>query len=126
MIILNVNKVAKNYGFGDVLKEISFTLNEGEKVALLGKNGCGKSTLIKHILNGVGESNGICKLATNQKVGYLSQIIEFYDSTQTVLWTYMNELGFDEQKARSILYNFQFYKKDWSKTVKSLSGGEKT
>ena len=37
----------------------------------------------------------------------------------------MNELGIDEQQARSILYNFQFYKKDWSKTVKSLSGGEK-
>ena len=119
----------KNFSLNIVNKKLLNNANcliqYAEKVALLGKNGCGKSTLIKHILNGVGEANGICKLATNQKVGYLSQIIEFYDSTQTVLWTFMNELGIDEQKARSILYNFQFYKKDWSKTVKSLSGGEK-
>lgn len=119
----------KNFSLNIVNKKLLNNANcliqYAEKVALLGKNGCGKSTLIKYILNGVGEANGICKLATNQKVGYLSQIIEFYDSTQTVLWTFMNELGIDEQKARSILYNFQFYKKDWSKTVKSLSGGEK-
>lgn len=49
MIILNVNKITKDYGFGELLKDISFTLNEGEKVAVVGENGCGKSTLLKMI-----------------------------------------------------------------------------
>ena len=83
------------------------------------------SSFTKHILDGIGNGAGICKISSNQKIGYLSQIIEFYDDKQTVLWTFMNELGMDEQQARSTLYNFQFYKKDWIKRVNSLSGGEK-
>ena len=108
-----------------LLTNANCLIQNGEKVALLGENGCGKSTLIKHVLNGIGDGLGICKLSSNQQVGYLSQIIEFYDDTQTVLWTFMNELGIDEQRARSVLYNFQFFKKDWVKRVNSLSGGEK-
>jgi len=108
-----------------LLTNANCLIKNAEKVAILGHNGCGKSTLLKNILNDYGQAEGVCKLSSNQKVGYLSQIIEFYDDAQNVLWTFMNELGIDEQQARSILYNFQFYKKDWSKTVKSLSGGEK-
>lgn len=114
-----------NIGYKELLNNANCLIQNGEKVAVLGKNGCGKSTLLKHILFGVGCVCGECKISTNQKFGYLSQIIEFYDDSKTVLWTFMNELGIDEQQARSVLYNFQFYKKDWSKIVRSLSGGEK-
>lgn len=109
----------------ELLNNANCLIQNSEKVAFLGENGCGKSTLIKHILDGVGNGAGICRISSNQKIGYLSQIIEFYDDKQTVLWTFMNELGMDEQTARSVLYNFQFYKKDWGKRVNSLSGGEK-
>ncbi len=109
----------------ELLNNANCIIQNAERVALLGENGCGKSSLLKHILFGGYTINGICKLGNNQQIGYLSQIIDFYDENQTVLWTFMNELGIDEQQARSTLYNFQFYKKDWSKVVKSLSGGEK-
>ena len=125
MNILNVNKIKKSFGFGNILEDVSFSINEGEKVAIVGTNGTGKSSLINYLLNGGYEVQGECKLASNLKIGYLSQIIEFYDSEQTLLWIFMNELGIDEQTARSTLYNFQFYKKDWSKKVSTLSGGEK-
>ncbi len=123
--VLTIKNFSLNIANKQLLNNANCLIQNAEKVALLGKNGCGKSTLIKHILDGVGMVTGLCKISSNQKVGYLSQIIEFYDDTQNVLWTFMNELGFDEQKARSVLYNFQFYKKDWTKTVKFLSGGEK-
>lgn len=123
--VLTIKNFSLNIANKQLLNNANCLIQNAEKVAILGQNGCGKSTLLKHILNDYGQAEGVCKLSSNQKVGYLSQIIEFYDSTQTLLWTLMNELGFDEQKARSVLYNFQFYKKDWTKTVKSLSGGEK-
>lgn len=123
--VLCVKNFSLKIGEKELLKNANCLIQNGEKVALLGENGCGKSTLIKHVLNGVGIGEGVCKISSNQKIGYLSQIIEFYDDTQNVLWTFMNELGIDEQLARSVLYNFQFYKKDWTKKVSSLSGGEK-
>ena len=109
----------------ELLNNANCIIKNAEKIALLGENGCGKSSLLKQILFGGYETDGVCKIGNNQQVGYLSQIIDFYDENQTVLWTFMNELGIDEQQARSVLYNFQFYKKDWVKVVKTLSGGEK-
>lgn len=109
----------------ELLNNANCIIKNAEKIALLGENGCGKSSLLKSILYGGYETKGECKIGNNQRIGYLSQIIEFIDENQTVLWSFMNELGIDEQLARSILYNFQFYKKDWTKRVSSLSGGEK-
>lgn len=119
----------KNFSLCVGEKQLLFNANclitNGERVAILGKNGCGKTTLIKAILGENFVTVGELKLGNNQHVGYLSQIIEFYDNSQTLLWTFKNELGIDEQKARSILYNFQFYKSDCGKKVSTLSGGEK-
>ena len=73
MIILNVNKIQKNYGFGDVLKDISFSLNEGEKVAIVGDNGCGKSTLLKIIAGIENYKFGSVTVKKDSVVEYLEQ-----------------------------------------------------
>ena len=49
MLILDVSKIAKNFGYGSLFEDVSFTLNEGESLAIVGPNGCGKSTILKII-----------------------------------------------------------------------------
>ena len=49
MIILDVNKLSKNFGYGQLFEDVSFSLNEGESISIVGPNGCGKSTLLKLI-----------------------------------------------------------------------------
>jgi len=49
MIILDINKLGKNFGYGKLFEDISFSLNEGESISIVGPNGCGKSTLLKMI-----------------------------------------------------------------------------
>ena len=49
MLILDVNKLSKNFGYGQLFEDVSFSLNEGESISIVGPNGCGKSTLLKMI-----------------------------------------------------------------------------
>lgn len=105
----------------ELLHEANFAISNCDKVAIVGENGCGKSTLIKAILS---KTEGI-NIGNNQKIGYLSQIIEFDDLKQSVLQCFIDGTGLFEQSARSILFNFQFFKKEVIKQVGHLSGGEK-
>lgn len=123
--VLRVKNFSLSIGQKQLLSHANCLVVNGERVAILGKNGCGKTTFLKAVLGENIPHEGELKIGNGQKIGYLSQIIEFYDNSQTLLWTFMNELGIDEQRARSILYNFQFYKSDCDKVVKNLSGGEK-
>ncbi len=75
-MILSCNKVNKSFGVTDILKDITFLINETDKVALVGVNGAGKSTLFKIILGEISKDSGDISLAKGATLGYLAQNFE--------------------------------------------------
>lgn len=73
MIMLNVDKLSKNFGYGLLFKEVSFSLNDGESISIVGPNGCGKSTLIKIIAGLESADTGSVSIKKGAKVAYLDQ-----------------------------------------------------
>ena len=73
MIILDVNKVSKNFGYGQLFENLSFSLNEGESISIVGPNGCGKSTLLKMIAGLEKTDSGSINIKKGYKVAYLDQ-----------------------------------------------------
>lgn len=78
MIMLSCNNVTKNFGVDTILEDISFSVNEGDKVGIVGINGTGKTTLFKIITGIYGYDNGDIYTAKNCRMGYLEQNTNFY------------------------------------------------
>lgn len=74
MLMLEVNKIKKNFGYKQLFEELSFKLNEGESIAIVGSNGCGKSTLLKIIAGLETIDSGSINLKKGAKVAYLDQL----------------------------------------------------
>lgn len=124
---VNVKEVSKAYGEHVVFKDANLVIERGEKVAFVGRNGEGKSTMIKAILNEI-EVEGHCELGHNVKVGYFAQNqASLLDEELTVFQT-VDEvaLGDIRTQIKNILGGFMFSGDDIDKKVKVLSGGEKT
>ena len=119
--------VGKSYGDHLVFSDAEFTLRRGEKVAFVGKNGEGKSTLVKCIMGEI-PFDGHLKLGHNVKIGYFAQNqAQLLDESLTVFETIDNVVTGDlRTKIRDILGAFMFGGEDSDKKVKVLSGGEKT
>ncbi len=109
-----------------ILNNINFIITAGERIALIGANGSGKSTFVKSLL-GKSELNseGEIFVGPSVKVGYLPQTINFKNEKDKVLDCFIEEISIHEEKARRILANFYFSNADINKLVKNLSGGEK-
>ena len=73
MIVLSTQNVAKSFGVNEVLKDVSFTLQQGERMGLVGVNGCGKSTLMRIIAGLESPDSGEISMARGTRVGYLAQ-----------------------------------------------------
>ena len=121
------DEVAKNYGALKVYSNVTFTIKRGEKVAFVGKNGEGKSTLVKCIMNEI-PFDGSLKIGHNVKIGYFAQNqAQLLDGDITVFDTIDRvAVGDIRTKIRDILGAFMFGGEDIDKKVKVLSGGEKT
>ena len=119
--------VKKQYGEHLVFENATFTLKRGEKVAFVGKNGEGKSTLVKCIMNEIA-FEGDLKLGHNVKIGYFAQNqAQLLDGEITVFDTIDHvAVGDIRTKIRDILGSFMFGGEASDKKVKVLSGGEKT
>lgn len=123
---LEVKNVSKNYDDLNVLDGVNLEVVRGDKIAFVGKNGEGKSTLAKMIVNEV-EFKGDIKLGHQVKMGYYAQNqAEFLDENLTVLET-IEQAATEETagKVRSILGSFLFSNDEVKKKVKVLSGGER-
>ncbi|MCK4921791.1 MAG: ABC-F family ATP-binding cassette domain-containing protein [Bacteroidales bacterium] len=125
--VVSASKLSKNYGNNNVLNNIDFLIEKGEKVAFVGKNGEGKTTLSKIIANEI-DYEGQLKLGHNVDLGYFAQNQdELLDDKKTVLETIdAVAVGDIRVKMRDILGAFLFSGEDIDKKVKVLSGGERS
>lgn len=124
---LIVEGLGKSYGAHQVFSNAEFTIRRGEKVAFVGRNGEGKSTLVKCIMNEI-PYDGDLKIGHNVKIGYFAQNqAQLLDGELTVFETIDNVATGDMRtKVRDILGAFMFGGEAIDKKVKVLSGGEKT
>ncbi len=119
--------LSKNYGDQVVFKDANMSISRGEKVAFVGRNGEGKSTMIKAIMGEI-DFEGTCELGHNAKVGYFAQNqASLLDDDLTVFQT-VDQVAKGEIRTQiqSILGGFMFRGDAIDKKVKFLSGGEKT
>ena len=119
--------VTKSYGDHLVFADVNFIIKRGEKVAFVGKNGEGKSTLVKCIMNEI-PYGGVLKIGHNVKIGYFAQNqAQLLDQDLTVFDTIDRvAVGDIRTKIRDILGAFMFGGEASDKKVKVLSGGEKS
>jgi ATP-binding cassette subfamily F protein 3 len=122
-----VEDLTKSYGDHVVFKDASMVIERGEKVAFVGKNGEGKSTMIKALMNEI-DFEGNLKIGHNAKIGYFAQNqAALLDESLTVYDT-IDQIPMSDSslKVRDLLGAFMFSGDDTTKKVKVLSGGEKT
>ncbi|WP_069650654.1 ribosomal protection-like ABC-F family protein [Caloranaerobacter ferrireducens] len=124
--VIIIKELSKSFGNNTIFKKLNLHVRYGEKLGILGKNGSGKSTLIKMLLNQYTPDEGEIIIGTGVNIGYLEQDIIFDNEDSTVLEVFRDYFPMPEDKARRILAKFLFYSEDVFKTVKNLSGGEKT
>lgn len=120
--------VAKAYGSHVIFHDVNLTINRGEKIAFVGKNGEGKSTLVKCIMDEITDYTGKLTLGHNVQIGYFAQNqAQLLDENLTVFDTIDRvAVGDIRTKIRDILGAFMFGGEASDKKVKVLSGGERT
>ncbi|MBM7601565.1 ATP-binding cassette subfamily F protein 3 [Virgibacillus halotolerans] len=110
-----------------LFKQVNLHANRGERIALVGPNGVGKTTLLKVILDKLQPLSGNIQLGTNVQIGYYDQEQADLTSTKTVLMELWDEYPtVNERDIRTVLGNFLFSGDDVLKQVHALSGGEKS
>ena len=117
--------VSKSFNQLKLFEDLNLNVKYGERVAIIGKNGTGKTTIFNLLLGEVAPDKGKIKLGSNVKYGYLSQNIKRdYEGKLSTLEAFRSEVAVTEGEARSILAKFLFFQDSVFKRVRSLSGGE--
>ncbi len=123
-----VKEMSKSYGDHVVFKDANIVIERGQKVAFVGKNGEGKSTMIKAIMKEISVDSGSAEIGHNAQIGYFAQNqAALLDENATIFETIDDvAVGDVRTKIKDILGAFMFHGDDVTKKVKVLSGGEKT
>jgi ATPase subunit of ABC transporter with duplicated ATPase domains len=117
--------LSKSYEDKVILKDADLLINFGERAALIGPNGCGKTTFLKLLLGEEQPDAGAAELGANVKAAYLPQKITFKNEELTILECFREDISILEGKAREYLSKYMFFGNSVFKKVKHLSGGEK-
>ncbi|WHH57863.1 ribosomal protection-like ABC-F family protein [Petroclostridium sp. X23] len=120
-IVLEGRKISKVFSNKTIFRDADFTIYNGTKTALIGPNGCGKSTLIKMIMK---QDNAV-KIAQGARIGYFSQDMYILKENMTIIENVMETSGSAENFARTLLARLLFKREDIYKKVNMLSGGER-
>ena len=125
--MITINNLSKSYGTRVLFDNLSFNVGKGEKVGLVGRNGYGKTTLLKMITGEVEFDSGEIQIPKNYKIGYLKQHLDFkyntiIDEVASVLPKKETE---NKWKAEKILFGLGFSKNDLQKNPSIFSGGYK-
>ncbi|QGT61746.1 ABC-F family ATP-binding cassette domain-containing protein [Lactobacillus delbrueckii] len=124
--VLILKDLAVGYPDKTMLKDISFQINKGDRVAIIGQNGIGKSTLLKTVMKQLPVKSGVIKYGASLDIGYYDQELQGIDYSKTVIDTIWDRhKDMNEKDIRSILASFLFTAKDIDKQVSQLSGGQR-
>lgn len=124
--VLHAEELSKSYSGHTIFRHVNFDVKRGEKVAIIGPNGVGKSTLFKMLLGEIPKESGLIRFGTNVHVGYYDQEQQTLEENKTIFDeisdTYPNMTA---GQIRNVLAAFVFTGDDVFKPIASLSGGEK-
>ena len=123
--VLRLKEAAKSFGSHQLFKDLELNIYKGEKIALVGPNGCGKTTLLKIIIGSLAADEGEVWLGSRVELGYYGQEYEEMDSRNTVLEELLDNFNLQIEEARTVLGSMLFSEDDVFKQIKNLSGGEK-
>ena len=124
--VLSITGLSKSFGNNHLFSDIDFEIKRGERVALIGANGTGKTTILK-IINGLLDADsGACRLGTNVQCGYYDQEHQVLDMNKTLFDEIQDTYpDMNNTKVRNVLAAFLFTNDDVFKKIGELSGGER-
>ncbi len=125
-ILITARSIAKSFDSLQIMNNLDFAIRRGERIALLGPNGVGKSTLIKLLIGQLKPDSGVVEWNPMNKLGYYSQEFEDFDMDKSVLQLFMDKCERMESFCRPFLGKFNFLASKVHQKVGTLSGGEKT
>ena len=126
-VVAEIENLSKSYDDNNVLSDVNLLIERKSKIAFVGQNGQGKSTLAKIMVGELTPSSGNSKLGHNVQIGYFAQNqAEYLDGSKTVLQTMIDSANeTNRSKVRDVLGSFLFKGDDVEKYVRVLSGGER-